>query len=405
MVNTNWSILMDMATILDILNEDCWRVVLDLLPTADIIRSERVCRSWQHVIFRYLQVVGISIEYPWYGHKVSRNQRIVKMEEDDPEKFKILTRKWGSCIKKTDCVNEDSLTIIRKNCPDLEDVTFYGLQEDALLSGSTKSFKRLKRVHFRGCDSLTDACVKHWLVTYNIEELIVWGAEDLTGKCLLTPHSSKLKGLCFKECEALDYRHLLSATKHLTDLKKLVLVYVPQPIFQHVHLLLDKLSRLEDLCLRWEKRMELEDDWAESIGRLRLRYLDVSFNPNVTDEWLEKASCGFERLKELNLEGCLGISGLGAKAACSVAGPSLQGLHLGSNVKINDASVEDIVRACPNLVWINLSYCHGVTEDIVARLGKARSVCDRKMRLILQDSAVEGLEKDKYPWLILDFGD
>ncbi|XP_048001733.1 uncharacterized protein LOC125238432 isoform X4 [Leguminivora glycinivorella] len=326
MVNTNWSILMDMATILDILNEDCWRVVLDLLPTADIIRSERVCRSWQHVIFRYLQVVGISIEYPWYGHKVSRNQRIVKMEEDDPEKFKILTRKWGSCIKKTDCVNEDSLTIIRKNCPDLEDVTFYGLQEDALLSGSTKSFKRLKRVHFRGCDS-------------------------------------------------------------------------------HVHLLLDKLSRLEDLCLRWEKRMELEDDWAESIGRLRLRYLDVSFNPNVTDEWLEKASCGFERLKELNLEGCLGISGLGAKAACSVAGPSLQGLHLGSNVKINDASVEDIVRACPNLVWINLSYCHGVTEDIVARLGKARSVCDRKMRLILQDSAVEGLEKDKYPWLILDFGD
>ncbi|XP_048001729.1 uncharacterized protein LOC125238432 isoform X2 [Leguminivora glycinivorella] len=435
-----------MATILDILNEDCWRVVLDLLPTADIIRSERVCRSWQHVIFRYLQVVGISIEYPWYGHKVSRNQRIVKMEEDDPEKFKILTRKWGSCIKKTDCVNEDSLTIIRKNCPDLEDVTFYGLQEDALLSGSTKSFKRLKRVHFRGCDSvrinpsyyvktsrfkhyfafcglycfilkayfgtccmnkkqLTDACVKHWLVTYNIEELIVWGAEDLTGKCLLTPHSSKLKGLCFKECEALDYRHLLSATKHLTDLKKLVLVYVPQPIFQHVHLLLDKLSRLEDLCLRWEKRMELEDDWAESIGRLRLRYLDVSFNPNVTDEWLEKASCGFERLKELNLEGCLGISGLGAKAACSVAGPSLQGLHLGSNVKINDASVEDIVRACPNLVWINLSYCHGVTEDIVARLGKARSVCDRKMRLILQDSAVEGLEKDKYPWLILDFGD
>ncbi|XP_063389224.1 uncharacterized protein LOC134675006 isoform X2 [Cydia fagiglandana] len=394
-----------MVTILDIFNEDCWRLVLDLLSTEDVIRSERVSRGWQDVIFRYLQDVGISIEYPWYGHRASRTQRIIKMEQDDPEKFKELTRKWGSCIKKTDCVNGDSLEVIRKNCPDLEDVTFYGLQEDTLSSGSTKIFKKLKRVHFRGCDSLTDKCVKHWLVNYNIEELVVWGAEEMTGKCLVTPHSAKLKGLCFKECETLDFRHLLSATKHLTHLKKLELVYVPREIFQNLHSVLDKLPELEDLCLRWEKKMELGDDWAESIGRLRLRRLDVSFNPNVTDEWLEKASCGFGRLNELHVEGCLGVTGRGAKAACSVAGPALQGLQLGSNVKINDACVEDIVRTCPNLVWINLSYCHGVTENIVARLGKARSVRDRKLRLIFQGTMIEGFEKDKYPWLILDFGD
>ncbi|XP_063369113.1 uncharacterized protein LOC134657474 isoform X3 [Cydia amplana] len=397
--------MMRMVTILDIFNEDCWRLVLDLLSTEDVIRSERVSRAWQDVIFRYLQDVGISIEYPWYGHKASRTQRVLKMEEDDPQKFKELTRKWGSCIKKTDCVNEDSLEVIRKNCPDLEDVTFYGLQEDTLSSGSTKTFKKLKRVHFRGCDSLTDKCVKHWLVNYNIEELVVWGAEEITGKCLVTPHSAKLKGLCFKECEALDFRHLLSATKHLTYLKKLELVYVPREIFQNVHSVLDNLPGLEDLCLRWEKKMELGDDWAESIGRLRLRHLDVSFNPNVTDEWLVKASCGFGRLNELHVEGCLGVTGRGATAACSVAGPALQGLQLGSNVKINDACVEDIVRTCPNLVWINLSYCHGITENIVARLGKARSVRDRKMRLIVHGTAVEGFEKDKHPWLILDFGD
>ncbi|XP_063541889.1 uncharacterized protein LOC134750612 isoform X2 [Cydia strobilella] len=394
-----------MVTILDILNEDCWRLLLDLLSTDDVIRSERVSRGWQDVIFRYLQDVGISIEYPWYGHKASRTQRILKMEEDDPQKFKELTRKWGSCIKKTDCVNEDSLEVIRKNCPDLEDVTFYGLQENTLSSGSMKTFKKLKRVHFRGCDSLTDKCVKHWLVNYNIEELVVWGAEEMTGKCLVTPHSAKLKGLCFKECETLDFRHLLSATKYLTHLKKLELVYVPREIFQNVHSVLDKLPELEDLCLRWEKKMELGDDWAESIGRLRLWRLNVSFNPNVTDEWLEKASCGFGRLNELHVEGCLGVTGRGAKAACSVAGPALQGLQLGSNVKINDACIEDIVRSCPNLVWINLSYCHGITENIVARLGEARSVRDRNMRLIVQGTVVEGFEIDKYPWLILDFGD
>lgn len=392
-----------MVTILDILNEDCWRLVLNLLATEDVIRSERVSRGWQDVIFRYLQDVGISIEYPWYGHRASRTQRILKMEEDDPEKFKQLTRKWGSCIKKTDCINEDSLEVIRKNCPDLEDVTFYGLQEDALSSGSTKTFKKLKRVHFRGCDSLTDKCVRHWLMNYNIEELVVWGAEEITGKCLVTPHSAKLKGLCFKECEALDFRHLLSAAKHLTHLKKFELVYVPREIFQNVHSVLDKLPELEDLCLRWEKKMELGDDWAESIGRLRLRRLDVSFNPNVTDEWLEKACCGFGRLNELYLEGCLGVTGRGAKAACSVAGPALQRLQLGSNVKINDTCVEEIVRTCPNLVWINLSYCYGITGDIVARLGKARGVRNRKMRLIVQGTVVEGFGKDKYPWLILDF--
>ncbi|XP_061723225.1 uncharacterized protein LOC133529517 isoform X1 [Cydia pomonella] len=436
-----------MVTILDILNEDCWRLVLNLLATEDVIRSERISRGWQDVIFRYLQDVGISIEYPWYGHRASRTQRILKMEEDDPEKFKQLTRKWGSCIKKTDCVNEHSLEVIRKNCPDLEDVTFYGLQEDALSSGSTKTFKKLKRVHFRGCDSvrilhthyvktsnfkecfafcglycfilkayygntccmnkkqLTDKCVRHWLMNYNIEELVVWGAEEITGKCLVTPHSAKLKGLCFKECEALDFRHLLSAAKHLTHLKKFELVYVPREIFQNVHSVLDKLPELEDLCLRWEKKMELGDDWAESIGRLRLRRLDVSFNPNVTDEWLEKACCGFGRLNDLYLEGCLGVTGRGAKAACSVAGPALQRLQLGSNVKINDTCVEEIVRTCPNLVWINLSYCYGITGDIVARLGKARGVRNRKMRLIVQGTVVEGFGKDKYPWLILDFED
>ncbi|XP_073964550.1 uncharacterized protein [Choristoneura fumiferana] len=42
------------ATILDVLNADCWRLVLDYVPVGDVVRSERVSRAWQQVVRDYL---------------------------------------------------------------------------------------------------------------------------------------------------------------------------------------------------------------------------------------------------------------------------------------------------------------------------------------------------------------
>ncbi|XP_063389256.1 uncharacterized protein LOC134675040 [Cydia fagiglandana] len=400
-----------MATILDVFNDDVWRLVLDWLHTDDIIRSERVSRDWQDVIYRYLQSVGMSIEYGtrpklWYGqnHKLSHSYRILRIEEDNPEILKNLLQKWGPCVKKADCVHS-TMEVIRKCCPNLKDITFYGVPNDVLVSGSSHVFRKLKRVHFKGCNYLTDKSVRQWLASYNIEELLVWEADEITGRFLLSSHSTKLKRLSFKDCRGLYFRCLLSAVKYLTQLRKLELIYCYKEIYYNVHKLLDELPDLEDLCLRWEKRLDLGYDWAEAVGRMRLRRLDVSFNPNVTDEWLARACRGFGQLNELLLERCVGFTGRGARAACSAAGPALQGLQLGSNTQLFNSYVEDIAKACPNLVWLDLSFCHGITNDIIEEVANARTVRNKKLRLIVECTYVEDVEEGQFPWIIVEFGD
>lgn len=41
-------------TILDILNTDCWKIILDYASINDIVRSERVSRQWQQMVWDYL---------------------------------------------------------------------------------------------------------------------------------------------------------------------------------------------------------------------------------------------------------------------------------------------------------------------------------------------------------------
>ncbi|XP_048001734.1 F-box/LRR-repeat protein 16-like [Leguminivora glycinivorella] len=399
-----------MSTILDVLNEDCWHYILDWLHTDDIIRSERVSKEWRDVIYRYLQGVGISIEYDtrpelWYGqnHNLSHSYRILRIEGDNPEVLKNLVRKWGSCIKKSDCL-DSTMDVLTKNCPNLKDVTFHGVQSDNLATASSKVFKKLKRVHFKGCNDLTDKCVRQWLASYNLEELVIWEADDVTGRFLISEHSEKLKHLSFKDCKTLDYCHLFSAVTHLKKLNKLELILANKEVYLNVHKLLDQLPDLEDLCMRWEK-MELRYEWAAAVGRLRLRRLDLSFNPNVNDELLEKASCGFGRLEELLLMRCEGITGAGVRTACSAAGAALRGLQLGSNTQLENEYVVDIVRACPNLVWIDLSFCHGITNYIVGEVANARTARAKKLQLIAECTYVDEVEEGMFPWLEVEFGD
>ncbi|XP_063369255.1 uncharacterized protein LOC134657621 [Cydia amplana] len=118
-----------MATILEVFNDDVWRLVLDWLHTDDIIRSERVSRAWQDVIYRYLEGCGMSIEIGtrpklWYGvnHKLSHTYRILRLEEDKPEIHRNLLQKWGPCVKKADCVNSTMEALV-KRCPNVKDIT------------------------------------------------------------------------------------------------------------------------------------------------------------------------------------------------------------------------------------------------------------------------------------------
>ncbi|XP_063369306.1 uncharacterized protein LOC134657673 [Cydia amplana] len=146
-------------------------------------------------------------------------------------------------------------------------------------------------------------------------------------------------------------------------------------------------------------------EWADSVGRMKLRRLDVSFNPNVTDKWLARASRGFGQLNELLLERCAGLTGRGARTACTAAGPALQGLQLGSNTQLSNCFIEEIVRACPNLVWLDISFCHGITTYIVEQVANARTVRTKRMRLVAECTYVEDDEEGLFPWIIAEFGD
>ncbi|XP_061723405.1 uncharacterized protein LOC133529652 isoform X2 [Cydia pomonella] len=352
----------------------------------------------------------MSIEYGtrpnlWYGHNqvFPYNYRILRIEEENPEILNNLIQKWGPCVKKADCVNS-TMEVIRKRCPNIKDITCYEVKNEVLLSASSEiSLKNLKCVHFKGCDKLTDKCVRVWLGNFNIEELCVWEA-DVTGSFLVSPRSRNLKSLSIKDCKRLHLRCLFAATKHLKQLKKLELIYTNKLIIRNVHKLLDELPDLEDLSLRWEKRLQLGYDWAEAVGRMKLRRLDLSFNPNVNEGTLARACRGFGQMNELLFERCAGLTGPGVVMACKAAGPALQGVQLSSNTQLYDSCIKDIAEACPNLKWLDLSFCHGITTYVLEYVANARVDRNNKLRVIVECTYVEELEEGAFPWLIVEYG-
>ncbi|XP_047997371.1 uncharacterized protein LOC125234980 isoform X5 [Leguminivora glycinivorella] len=211
-------------TILDYLNEYCWRAVLDYVPVKDIISSERVSSHWQKTVLTYLSLSHVRLLVTYKDHYdclgVMMEIPDVTSFEVDPDvwpSFLTWTYKCGSLVVGVHCICMETLNIISENCPKLEGLAlFCPITEKLLEDYNGKNFKFLRKLGFTFID-MSDQCFTKFInCTNDLEELYICNNETMTGECLNNVRLRNLKSLIIGYSPELKFHHLVSAVDHFS---------------------------------------------------------------------------------------------------------------------------------------------------------------------------------------------
>ncbi|XP_063618242.1 uncharacterized protein LOC134791154 [Cydia splendana] len=329
-------------TILDYLNEDCWRAVLQYVPAQDLIRTERASRQWQAMVLTYLQGVHINIEKnDWNKKENPLNTCTLKPSEH--KSFESWIKKLGASVASIYCVSLENLAMIIENCPNLGSLQLYRIEctESELRPYNLHdNFKFLQRVSFYRC-SVGDTTFSQFIADKALEKIEFRYCRYLTGLCFSTINTTNLKSLVLESCSNLQFiQH--SVADHLGGLTELKVTRVNKEIGYDVQFELEKMAKLEQLELQCSNMIH---GFPEKLGQLpRLEHLGLSF---YLDDWdLKKMlqCCG--ALRSLELLDCEYSDGF--VRVISEHGGALTAVKL-DNFKAKDDDVLQLVSGCPKL--------------------------------------------------------
>ncbi|XP_061720589.1 uncharacterized protein LOC133527549 isoform X3 [Cydia pomonella] len=323
-------------TILDYLNEDCWRAVLDYVPVKDIICSERVSSHWQRIVLLYLSHMRFLITYKDHYQCLG-----VPMEIPNVTSFEL----------------------------------FYPLTEKLLQDDEIKNFKFLRKLGLTFID-MSDQCLNQFINCTVLEELFICNNEKMTGECLNNMRLSNIKSLILDYCPELKLRHLVSAVDHFNKLTKLVLADPTTEIHDNANILVDKLPNLE--YLHYVQRDEDLDFAYHSIGHFfksvcglgRLKHLYV--HGFINDYDLDTITRCCKELHSLELEECVDVTPNGLWSACQNAGERLTTLSLDGCDELTDDAIVACIRSCPNLTSLSVRNIRALTLKVISRAEAAR---------------------------------
>ncbi|XP_047997368.1 F-box/LRR-repeat protein 2-like isoform X2 [Leguminivora glycinivorella] len=341
-------------TILDYLNEYCWRAVLDYVPVKDIISSERVSSHWQKTVLTYLSLSHVRLLVTYKDHYdclgVMMEIPDVTSFEVDPDvwpSFLTWTYKCGSLVVGVHCICMETLNIISENCPKLE-----GL-------------------------AMSDQCFTKFInCTNDLEELYICNNETMTGECLNNVRLRNLKSLIIGYSPELKFHHLVSAVDHFSKLKQFVLGDPTMEIHNKSNILVDKLPNLEYLHylqrnVNYEFFHQPIDHFFNSVcGLENLKHLYVHGFLKDCDLLIITLCC--ENLHILELEQCDFITPLGLWCAWKIAGDRLTNLSLEDCLKVTEDDVVSCIRSCPKLTSLSIRNVLDLTPDLVSRADAAR---------------------------------
>lgn len=367
-------------TILDYLNEDCWRAVLEYVPIRDIICTERASRRWQRAMLAYLRDVRIGIgSWMFRFSKEFTFRRIMRWEIPE-HSFKKWTHKLGTSVVAIYCVSQEMLQIISGNCPHVEVLIIYDPEEKMLLKNQIKNLDRLRKLSFQKCYSVSDQCISEFIGSKALEELTIGCNDEVTGQCLINIKSRKLKSLTLSTCRSLQYHHLEKACHRFKELTKLELDDLPIQLYEHIPSLLDNLPKLEVLSIiEFELDfIDLDKNYYNSICKLSsLKYLCLHV-PNITNEDLDKVTRCCKELRSLDIK-VYSFSDLDSRCLttiCLNAGARLTTLRFTNCDNLTDDELLRCIYTCPNLTLLDISACCLLTQNFLGQAAAAR----REMR-------------------------
>ncbi|XP_047987343.1 uncharacterized protein LOC125227160 [Leguminivora glycinivorella] len=367
-------------TILDYLNEDCWRAVLQYVPVQDLIRTERASRQWQAVLLTYLR--GIHITIVERG-EVHHNTLKLTLSEDTIESFEIWTQKLGSSVVDTYCNSLESLAIIKENCPNINALKLQFSEspapEQLLPFNLRENFKFVQQVYF-SCYNISDPCVSEFLADRALQELEFYSCHAMTGLCFNTINLSNLKSLVIDYCRIMEPKYILPVIDRLGELTKLKVATVPYEILEEMQMVLDKMPKLEWLELFDDLRMSCHT--SEPLSRLtRLKHLKISCQLGDCD--VEAVTRNCQELTTLDLPDCQGMTSESVEPLCRNLGARLTSLYLGTFYEAEDDDVVAIIRGCPQLTLLFIGGSGSLTPALPARAAAARRAASPGRRLTL----------------------
>ncbi|XP_063625568.1 uncharacterized protein LOC134797272 [Cydia splendana] len=370
-----------MPTVLDYLNEDCWRAVLEYVPIRDIICTERASCRWQRAMLAYLREARIGIECRMLRFSKQFLSRRIMRWEIPEHSFEKWTYKLGTSVVAIYCVSEEMLQIIRKNCPHIEALIIYDPEEKMLLRNQIKNLDHLRKLSFQKCYSISDQCISEFIGSKALEELKVVNNDQVTGQCLTNIDPRNLKSLTLDSCRSLQHHHLEIACRRFNELTKLELNELHRELYEHIPLLLDNLPKLEHLSIidEFDFAFVEFDNYYESICKLgNLKDLRLHVQ-NITNEDLEKVTRCCKELRSLDVK-VYSFSDLDAQCLtriCLNAGARLTTLAFTNCDTLTDEDLLNCIRTCPNLTLLDISACCLLTPKLLGLAAAAR----REMRV------------------------
>ncbi|XP_061723725.1 uncharacterized protein LOC133529954 isoform X1 [Cydia pomonella] len=394
-------------TILDYLNDDCWRAVLNYVPVRDMICTERTSREWQRTMLLYLSTVRISIGKWWNKNKNDHNF-VVITKDADFSSFELWSKKLGHTVVAFEkyCGDTEECMVLRNNCSNLEvlKLTNVSMLQEQRSPNTEEYFPELQRICFESCDSATDDCLSSFITSRNLEELEILINNLMTGRCLNSIKSTKLKSLVFRNCKYLGFEPLMSIADRLGGLTKFVLARSRRRMHDQIYLLLNKMPKLEYLTIQITDGAHLDEQELDSIAFYevvsRLAHLKhLSSNFVVWEGYLEQVTQGCKELETLKLV-CNGVTGDSLQAVYRNIGERLKCLYLfQSHLTADD--YEECIYACPNLTRLSVS---GDLKLVITRVGEARrQICpDKRLQLVCEDCGSEDWDTNEFAD-VLDF--
>ncbi|XP_061708182.1 uncharacterized protein LOC133518485 [Cydia pomonella] len=389
-------------TILDYLNEDCWRAVLQYVPLRDIMRTESASKRWQTVMLTYLQGARISIlnyddidDDMLYDKNLPYNCNVKLVRSGKYCSFNSWTKKLGSSVVAAYSYYPECFKILQENCSNLETLYIYRTLNDYDYEvrpyNLQKNFKRLQNLCIDSCHA-SDNCVSQLIAGRALTEINFNGCFLMTGECLSTINTTKLKSLVFKCCPDVQSRSLLPHLVRLSQLTKLKVSLIDKEVCRDLRLVLDKMPNLE-----WLEIMCTGEPWNNYytnetlLCRLtRLKHLCVDFN--LEDYDVDDVTRCCKELRSLKLSQCGILTEDSVEAICRNAGARLTTLSLLQFYKLEDDQLLALIRGCPQLTSLAVGTL-ALTLDVIKRAAEARHKV-RPGLLLELDLAATNLPED-----------
>ncbi|VVC95264.1 unnamed protein product [Leptidea sinapis] len=328
--------------ILDVLNMDCWSLILSHVPLTDLIRSERVSKKWKDVVHLYLNSIRTFKTSSWQLDQVKLTTAVLRQ---------VLQRFGASLIRLH----------IDHNWSDLNDRTAHTVAGMHTKNWNPLMYgcKQLKKIDFVSCYKLTDASLVHVVKSdASIEELSVSNNTHLTGLFLTNcSKPSKLTSLSFYNCYSLQGTVVNAAMDTLPCLTCLKLDVCPPSMWKLIPNILRKVPQLEELSLSENISMDgpvpvLIHELCDSIGILtKLKRLNLSRNIFITNEVIKQVAQSCSKLEDLNISGCNSRKSFSHKG-------------------VSDESIVAICSQCTLLTNLNVSYLAGLSNTGLAAVVK-----------------------------------